>query len=103
MRVNALGQPGTANREKLIGSVMETKRPIHEIRLGNVRATIWPNQKDQRTWYAVSVSRRYKQGSEWKDVTNFNHDDLPVLVQAVQMAYSWIWRQLKTVDSQDEA
>ena len=82
---------------------MNTNRPIHEIRLGNVRATIWANQKDEKTWYAVSVSRRFKQGTEWKDVTSFNHDDLPVLVQAVQMAYSWIWRQLKAADSQDEA
>ena len=82
---------------------MNTNKPAHEVRLGNIRATIWPNQKDQKTWYAVTLARRYRQGTEWKDASSFNHDDLPVVVQAAQMAYSWIWEHQGVTDSQEEA
>lgn len=82
---------------------MNTNRPIHEVSLGNIRATIWPNQKDQKTWYAVTFARRFRQGSEWKDANSFNHDDLPVVAKAAQMAYDWLWQQAIAARTQEEA
>ena len=67
-------------------------RPVHEIKLGRIRATIWTNRgRDQGTWFNVSISRLYRHGSEWKTTTSFGRDDLPLVSKAAEMAYAWIW------------
>ena len=67
-------------------------RPVHEIRLAQVRASIWRNPGNaSRAWYTVSVSRVYRDGDVWKDSTSFRRDDLPLVAKAAEMAYAWIW------------
>lgn len=78
---------------------MTQKKPIKEIRLGNIRATIWPNSTEKRTWYSVTFTRRYKQGKEWKDAASFSRDDLPLVTQLGVMTCSWI---CKFQDSESE-
>ena len=72
----------------------ERSRPVHEIRLGRIRAAIWANGADGReVWFNVTVSRVYKDGDEWKDTTAFGRDDLPIVAKIADMAYAWIWEQ----------
>ncbi|MEZ6097844.1 MAG: hypothetical protein R3E01_02620 [Pirellulaceae bacterium] len=67
-------------------------RPVHEIKLGRVRASIWTNEGDlQSVWFNVSISRVYRDGDEWKTTTSFGRDDLPIVAKAADMAYAWIW------------
>jgi hypothetical protein len=67
-------------------------RPVHEIRLGRIRASVWANRgHDRGTWYNVSISRLYRVGTEWKTTTSFSRDDLPLVSKAAEMAYAWIW------------
>ena len=67
-------------------------RPVHEIKLGRVRASIWTNESDrQDVWYSVSISRLYRDGDDWKTTTSFSRDDLPLVSKAAEMAYAWIW------------
>ena len=67
-------------------------RPVHEIKLGRIRASIWTNSSDrQDVWFNVSVSRVYRDGDQWKTSTSFGRDDLPLVAKAVEMAYAWIW------------
>ena len=67
-------------------------RPVHEIRLAQVRASIWSNQANgSRRWYSVSISRVYRDGDVWKDTTSFGREDLPLVAKAAEMAYAWIW------------
>jgi hypothetical protein len=69
-------------------------RPVHEIRLARIRASIWANRNDrQDTWYSVSIVRVYRDGETWKDTTSFGRDDLPLVAKAAEMAYAWIWSQ----------
>jgi hypothetical protein len=71
-----------------------TTLPIHEIRLGAIRAAIWANAgRDQWTYFNVTVSRLYKQGEQWRDSQSFGRDDLPVVSKVVDLAYAWIWNQ----------
>ncbi len=76
---------------------MESKKPIHEIKLGRIRAAIWTNTSDDgEPWFNVTVNRIYKTGTKWKESTSFRRDDLPVVMKAFDMAHGWIWRaQLK--------
>ena len=45
-------------------------RPVHELRLGRIRAAIWENETPNGMLHNVTVSRLYKDGDEWKDSTS---------------------------------
>ena len=67
-------------------------RPVHEIKLGRIRASIWINESDrQDVWFNVSISRVFRDGQDWKTATSFGRDDLPLVAKAAEMAYAWIW------------
>lgn len=68
-------------------------RPIHEVRLGRIRAAIWENDTQNGTRHNVTVSRLYKDGDQWKDSTSFGRDDLPLVAKVVDQAHSWIFEQ----------
>ena len=50
---------------------MAKSKPIHEIRLGRIRAAIWENETKNGSRHNVSFSRLYKDGDQWKDSTSF--------------------------------
>ena len=67
-------------------------RPVYEIKLGRIRASIWANGSDgKNTWFNVSFARLYRDGDEWKTTSSFGRDDLPLVSKAAEMAYAWIW------------
>ena len=49
-------------------------RPVHEIRLGRIRAAIWENDTQNGIRHNVSLSRIYKDGEVWKDSSSFGRD-----------------------------
>jgi hypothetical protein len=69
------------------------KRPVHEIRMGRIRAAIWPNQTESGVRHNVTISRLYKDGDEWKDTTSFGRDDLPLVAKVCDLAHTWIYNQ----------
>ncbi len=71
----------------------EKTRPVHEVRLGRVRAAIWENETQNGTRHNVTVSRLYKDGDNWKDSTSFGRDDLPLVAKVVDISHSWIFQQ----------
>ncbi len=81
----------------------QKQKPVHEIRLGRIRAAIWANETENRqVWFNVTVSRLYKDGDQWKDTSTYRRDDLPIVAKVVDMAYAWIWGQDVPADP-DEA
>jgi hypothetical protein len=64
--------------------------PVHEIRLGAIKATIWENETSVGTRHNVTVARLYKEDDEWKQSESFGRDDLLVLAKIVDLAHSWI-------------
>jgi len=72
---------------------MEKQRPVHQIRLGRIRAAIWENATEKGTRMNVTVSRLYKDGDSWKDAGSFGRDDLPLVSEVSRMAWLWIFEQ----------
>ena len=67
-------------------------RPVHELRLGRIRAAIWENETQNGMLHNVTVSRLYKNEDDvWKDSTSFSRDDLPLLGKVLDRAHSWIF------------
>jgi hypothetical protein len=69
------------------------QKPVHEIRLGRVKAAIWENETDNGTRHNVTVARLYKDGDQWKQTTSFGRDDLPLVAKVADLAHSWIYEQ----------
>ena len=66
-------------------------KPVHEIRLGRIKAAIWENQTEERIRHSVTVQRRYQDGEEWKTSESFGRDDLPLVCKALDQAHTWIF------------
>ena len=68
-------------------------KPVHEIRLGHVKAVIWANDTDNGTRHNVSVARLYKDGDNWATTQSFGRDDLPLLSKVTDLAHTWIFAE----------
>ena len=45
---------------------MANPKPIDEVRIGRVKATIWRTEPTNSTRHNVTFSRLYKDGDQWK-------------------------------------
>lgn len=69
-------------------------RPVHEVRLGRIKAAVWANETEGgAVRHNVTFSRIYKDGDEWKTSTSFGRDELPLVAKVADMAHSWIFQQ----------
>ena len=72
-------------------ATQNAKRPVHEIRLGRIKAAIWENDTKDGTRHNISLSRIYKDGTQWKDSTSFGRDDLPLVMKVADLAHTWVY------------
>jgi len=72
-----------------------TNRPVHEVRLGRIRAAIWANATETGVRHNVTLSRLYKddKSGEWRNSTSFGRDDLPLLAKVCDRVHTWIYEQ----------
>lgn len=70
-------------------------KPVHEIRLGAIKAAIWANETQNGVRHNVTLSRLYKDEEEWKSSDSFGRDDLPVVAKVADMAHTWIHQEAK--------
>ncbi len=66
------------------------QKPVHEIKVGGIKATIWFNEYNGKVIHNVTFSRSYRAGDEWKQTTSFSRSHLPKLSAAILEAESWI-------------
>ena len=76
------------------GKSSDKKRPVHEIRIGRIRAAVWVNETENGVRHNVTISRLYRdeQQGQWKDSTSFGRDDLPLVAKVADQAHSWIYQ-----------
>jgi hypothetical protein len=79
-----------------------TRRPVHEVRMGRIKAAIWENKTEQGMRHNVSITRIYKDGNTWKDSTSFGRDDLPLVTKIADVAHMWIYANASTVTPDTE-
>ena len=71
--------------------MMPKDRPVHEIRLGRIKAVVWGNETEGGVIrHNVQLRRIYKDGDEWKQSDSFGRDDLPLIAKVADMAHTWI-------------
>ena len=70
---------------------MANPKPISEVRIGRVKAAIWPNGTEGRTRHNVTFSRLYKDNDQWKSTQSFGRNDLLLLAKVADLAHSRIF------------
>ena len=65
-------------------------RPVHEIRHGAVKATIWRNPTKDGHMHNVAFSRVYKDGEEWKTSRSFSQGQMFNLERCILDAHAWL-------------
>lgn len=74
-------------------------KPVHEVRLGSIKAAVWRDQYSEKPRHIVTVTRIYKEGEKWKNSDFFARDDLPKLALVSQKAYEWMFANTATNES----
>ncbi len=82
---------------------MANPKPISEVRIGRVKAAIWPNETEGRTRHNVTFSRLYKDGDEWKNTQSFSRNDLLLLAKVADQAHSRIFELQQAEEPQAES
>lgn len=69
-------------------------KPVHEIRMGKVKAAVWANEIEGGTIrHNVTFSRIYKDGdNQWQSSSSFGRDELPLLAKVADLAHTWIFQ-----------
>lgn len=76
----------------------EKTRPAHEVKVGMVKAVIWPNATTSGTRYSVTLQRLYRQDDTWKTTQSFGERDLVDIVRATVQAEAWVREQTPRSD-----
>ena len=79
------------------------QKPIHEVRLGYIKAAVWRNETEAGVRYNVTFSRLYKDGYNWQSSDSFGRDDLLSLSKVADQAHSWIFAQSQEVENAAKA
>jgi hypothetical protein len=66
-------------------------RPVHEVRLGRIKAAVWANETENGVRHNVTFTRLYKDGDDWKTSNSFGRDELPLVAKVADLAHSWIF------------
>lgn len=69
-----------------------SEKPIHTIRIGAVKASIWENKgAEGKTFHTTSVVRCYKdENDQWRESASYLPDELPKVELAVRKAFEFI-------------
>ena len=82
---------------------MANQKPVDEIRIGRVKATIWRNGTDERPRHNVTFGRLCKEADQWKSTQSFGRNDLLVLAKVADLAHSRIFALPREEEPEAEA
>lgn len=79
--------------------------PVKTLRLGRIKAAVWENSADQRTFYNVTFARTYMdEEKKFHDTDSFGRDDLLLLSKLADQAHTFVCERLagQKVEAVDE-
>ncbi len=77
--------------------------PAKTLRLGRIKATVWENNADQRTFYNVKFARTYVDDEKkFHDTDSFGRDDLLLLSKLADQAHTFVCERMAGQNKQEE-
>jgi hypothetical protein len=83
------------NKPATATNTPESNRPVHEIRVNGIRATIWANQTEKGVRHSIQFEKSYKQGDEYKVTDTYFREDALVLSYLAKESFRWIVENTK--------
>lgn len=71
----------------------DKQKPVHEVRLGAVKAAVWKNQTNNGVRFNATFTKLYKDGDQWKNTDSYGRDDLLLLAKVADQTHSWMCGQ----------
>ena len=66
-------------------------RPSFEVRLNAIRVSVWLNHSENGDWFNTVITRRYRDGEDWKETNTFNGlADLALVLEGGRLAREFI-------------
>ena len=65
-------------------------KPVAELRIGAVKATVWENEVGGITRHNVTFSRIYRDGDQWKTTQSFRFSNLLSFAKVADQAHTLI-------------
>lgn len=87
-------------------------RPVHEIRFGRIKATIWRNETENGERFNATLTRLYRVDEDqregpkdkgWRETTSFGREDLLLVAKVADLAHTWMHSQNGESTTEDEA
>ena len=67
------------------------QRPVHEIKFGNVKGSIWKNETRHGPRHNTTIDVLFKtDDGQWKSTKSYGRDDLMNVVKVADHAHTWI-------------
>ena len=67
------------------------KAPVFQKRIGAIRATVWENEVEGRSYFNINLVRRFKDGDEWRDTPTLNNSgDALAAIDALRRCIDYI-------------
>lgn len=77
--------------------------PVQTLRLGRIKASIWENTSEQRTFYNVKFSRLYvDEQKKFHDSDSFGRDDLLLVSKLADLAHTFVCERMATQKSEEQ-
>ncbi len=71
---------------------MANPKPVTEIRIGAVKASVWRNATDNGPRFNATFSRIYRDSEgDWKSTSSFSRDDLLTVAKVADRAHTKIF------------
>lgn len=76
--------------------------PVKTLRLGRLKAAVWENSSDQRTYFNVTFTRSYlDEEKKWHDSDSFGRDDLLLLAKLADQTHTFICDRMSAQRSEE--
>jgi hypothetical protein len=72
-----------------------SKKPVHVVRFGLIKASVWHSRTGTNAKYSVTVVRLFKNGDTWNQSPRFGPGDLPVVRLALDEAHTWVLQRIQ--------
>jgi hypothetical protein len=87
----------------LLDRTVMSKRPVHQVRYGFLKGTIWKNQTRAGEMFHVTIVRLFKNGSKWQESHHFGRDDLLLAAKVCDACHTWIFEHGSTREERTSA
>jgi hypothetical protein len=67
----------------------DNNKPVHEVRIGSVRAAVWLNEGKNGPWHNVTITRTYQDGDDYRETSTYGIGELLAVAKAADLAHTW--------------